>query len=349
MSEYSRIFDGWLTRYKVNRPLNKYELSNRLKVLDAINLPPADKGAVKLNSVFIEYVDRYFVWRGWAAAGGVVLGGVFLYMTSRLALSIYTPPINESVAPLKFVVASWIFTMIFGLMCSGAFFCLGRKDFFCYTHYPIRFNRKNRKVYIFQHNGPGGVIDVDWEKSYWIVGKIRDGWHSSYDLRCHILDNDGLIRHTFSVGGESSCRAEILQHWEMIRRYMEESPAALPFPPLHLFTSTEPTLLNCFLIQVGAVSGFNGLKSLPYLVFGSIWAFFRWISQKTCRTPRWPAEVEAVCQIAEDDPYRLPEPRQTAERDGLTEEEFLQEIDYIRSAKEAALAYEQANPVPSGP
>ncbi|WP_157395899.1 DUF6708 domain-containing protein [Pseudomonas weihenstephanensis] len=164
MSEYSRIFDGWLTRYKVNRPLNKYELSNRLKVLDAIKLPPADKGAVKLNGVFIEYVDRYFVWRGWAAAGGVVLGGVFLYMTSRLALSIYTPPINESVAPLKFVVASWIFTMIFGLMCSGVFFCLGRKDFFCYTHYPIRFNRKTRKVYIFQHNGPGGVIDIDWEK-----------------------------------------------------------------------------------------------------------------------------------------------------------------------------------------
>ena len=349
MSEYSRIFDGWLIPHKLNRPLNKYELNNRIEVGNPIKLSPMDKGMLRVNSCFIEYVDRYFFWRGWAAMGFVMLACFSLYFTFLFGFNIYNPPSNGAPISPGRIWSGWFATILFVVIFLAVSLIFGRKDFFCYTHYPIRFNRKNRKIYIFQHNGPGGVIDTDWEKSYWIVGKIRDGWHSSYDLRCHILDNDGLIRHTFSVGGESSCRAEILQHWEMIRRYMEESPAALPFPPLHLFTSTEPTLLNCFLIQVGAVSGFNGLKSLPYLVFGSIWAFFRWISQKTCRTPRWPAEVEAVCQIAEDDPYRLPEPRQTAERDGLTEEEFLQEIDYIRSAKEAALAYEQANPVPSGP
>ena len=348
MSEYSRIFDGWLTRYKLNRLLNKYELENRLELDEAITTPSIDKGVTKLNGSFAEYVDRYFFWRGWAAMSCVVPAAICLYFALQMGLLIYTP-IDGELPSGELFFAGWIVTVLIGLLIIGLCVFAIKKDFFCYTHYPIRFNRKNRKVYIFQHNGPGGVIDIDWEKSYWIVGKIRDGWHSSYDLRCHILDNDGLIRHTFSVGGESSYRAEILQHWEMIRRYMEESPAALPFPPLHLYTCTEPTLWNCFLIQVGAVSGLDGLKSLPFLIFGSIWAFFRWISQKTCRTPRWPAEVEAVCQIAEDDPYRLPEPRQTAERDGLTEEEFLQEIDYIRSAKEAALAYEQANPVPSGP
>ena len=348
MSEYSRIFDGWLTRYKVNRPLNKYELSSDLKVLDAINLPPIDKGVVKMNGSYMEYVDRYFVWRGWAAMGCIVIAAVCLYFVLLFGLTIYSP-IAGRVPSSEQVFDGWFATVLFSLFVIWLCIFAIKKDFFCYTHYPIRFNRKNRKIYIFQHNGPGGVIDIDWEKSYWIVGKIRDGWHSSYDLRCHILDNDGLIRHTFSVGGESSYRAEILQHWEMIRRYMEESPAALPFPPLHLFTSTEPTLLNCFLIQVGAVSGFNGLKSLPYLVFGSIWAFFRWISQKTCRTPRWPAEVEAVCQIAEDDPYRLPEPRRVGEPGEMSEEDFRQEADYTRSAKKAALAYEQANPVPSGP
>ena len=349
MSEYSRIFDGWLTRYKVNRPLNKYELTYRLKALDAISLPPVDKGAVKMNGGFIEYVDRYFFWRGWAAMGFLMVGGVLLYFTLSFGLTIYTPPTGRVTVSREHIAFGWFATLLPGLVFACLCTYALRKDFFCYTHYPIRFNRKTRKVYIFQHNGPGGVIDTDWEKSYWIVGKIRDGSRSSYDLRCHILDNDGLIRHTFSVGGESSYRAETLQHWEMIRRYMEESPAALPFPPLHLFTSTEPTLLNCFLIQVGAVSGFNGLKSLPYLVFGSIWAFFRWISQKTCRTPRWPAEVEAVCQIAEDDPYRLPEPRRVGEPGEMSEEDFRQEADYTRSAKKAALAYEQANPVPSGP
>ena len=60
MSEYSRLFDGWLTRYKLNRPLNKYELANRLNIEKPIDLPPLDKGIIKLNSNFIEYVDRYF-------------------------------------------------------------------------------------------------------------------------------------------------------------------------------------------------------------------------------------------------------------------------------------------------
>ena len=348
MSEYSRMFDGWLTRYKVNRPLNKYELSSDLKVLDAMNLPPVDKGVVKMNGSYMEYVDRYFVWRGWAAMGCIVIAAVCLYFVLLFGLTIYSP-VAGRVPSSEQIFDGWFATVLFSLFVIWLCVFAIKKDFFCYTHYPIRFNRKNRKVYIFQHNGPGGVIDIDWEKSYWIVGKIRDGWHSSYDLRCHILDNDGLIRHTFSVGGESSYRAEILQHWEMIRRYMEESPAALPFPPLHLYTCTESTLWNCFLIQVGAVSGLDGLKSLPFLIFGSIWAFFRWISQKTCRTPRWPAEVEAVCQVAEDDPYRLPEPRRVGEPGEMSEEDFRQEADYTRSAKKAALAYEQANPVPSGP
>lgn len=86
MSEYSRIFDGWLTRYKVNRPLNKYELTYRLKALDAISLPPVDKGAVKMNGGFIEYVDRYFFWRGWAAMGFLMVGGCCYILHCRLDL-----------------------------------------------------------------------------------------------------------------------------------------------------------------------------------------------------------------------------------------------------------------------
>lgn len=345
MSEYSRMFDGWLTRYKLNRPLNKYELNNRLELGHPIKLPPMDKGVLRVNSSFIEYVDRYFAWRGWAAMGFAMVGGVLLYFALLFGLTIYVPPSNGAGITTAHIMFGWYATALYASMFVGVCYLLGRKDFFRYTHYPIRFNRKIRKVYIFQYNGPGGVLDVDWESAYWFVGKIRDGRRLSYDLRCHILDDAGIIRHTFSVGSSCEYRAEVLQHWEMIRRYMEESPAALPFPPLHLSINTESTLWNCFVIQAGAV---NGLKSLPLMVYGSIWAFFRWISQKTCRAPLWPAEIEAACQISEDDPYRQPEPWRMAEIHGVTDEDARKSIEYTQQAHAAAQDYEQANPVPPG-
>ena len=60
MRKRSLIYDGWLTRYKVNRVLDDYEVQNRISRRTAIKLPPIDKGLVKINSVFVECVDRYF-------------------------------------------------------------------------------------------------------------------------------------------------------------------------------------------------------------------------------------------------------------------------------------------------
>lgn len=72
------------------------------------------------------------------------------------------------------------------------------------------------------------------------------------------------------------------------------------------------------------------------------WAFFRWISQITCRRPRWPDEVEAECQIPIDDPYRLAEPASSGEVVGLDEVAEAALFEYRQKAEAAALAYEAA-------
>jgi hypothetical protein len=231
-------------------------------------------------------------------------------------------------------------TIIFGLGLIVILKFLLIKDFLSYTHYPIRFNRITRKVYVFRHNGPSGVVTLEWDKAYWFIGRSQSGSSSTYDLRCHVLDYDGIIRFTFAVGHFADTRAEILQHWEMIRRYMEESPDRLPFPPLAIVTSTEPTWRNCMTIQVGGMSG----HSAVFMLMTVPWAFFRWISQKTCRRPVWPAEVEAVCQIPLDDPYRIPEPISSGEAITAGEEGNRALLEYRERARTAALAYELGNP-----
>ena len=64
MSKYTRAYDGWLTRYKINRPLSKSEFEGRLDVKDSVSLPPIDSGLIKINSVFVECIERWFFQRG---------------------------------------------------------------------------------------------------------------------------------------------------------------------------------------------------------------------------------------------------------------------------------------------
>lgn len=343
MRKRSLIYDGWLTPYKINRVLIGCEKHSRLDRKVALNILPLDKGLVRINSVFIECVDRYFFLRGWAAMGGIPLVGVCLFFMNFFGGELYSVAFEGVIrtgSQVKFAVG---FLMVLSVLFTLVLLFLLMKDFFCYTFYPIRFNRLNRKIYIFMDNHKGGVLTLDWDKVYWFVGRSRDGGHFIYDLRGHVLDDEKVVRYTFAVGHYGETQAEILQHWEMIRLYMEESPAALPYPPLALSLSTQPTLRNCLLIQMGWL---NAGQSPALFVLSMVWGFFRWLSLSTCRQPRWPADVEAACQIPANDPYQRIEPQRTGELLHFGEAEERRQSEYIREARAAAEAYENAHPKP---
>jgi hypothetical protein len=330
---YIRAYDGWLTNYRVNRRIEDSEATSRLDVKEGVNLRLRDKGLLKVNSVFIEYVDQHFFSRGWAAMGGVPIAGVLLYFSLLFAFTASGPLANGKPPSQAMLVAVWtaVFVLTSGFL--GVIFLLLRKDFFCYTHYPVRFNRHNRKIYVFKHNGPDGVQELNWDEGFWFVG-YNDA-DRDYDIRCHVVDSDGIIRHTFGVARSSETETEALQHWEMIRRYMEEPLSTLPFPPLRLYLTTTPTWRNCFIIQVGSMGGIS-----KYMLLSLPWAFFRWISQKTCRHPNWPDWVEVDCQIPPEDPFRLSEPVIAGESIPCDEESLLKEREYQYQAIAEATAME---------
>ena len=339
MSKDTRVFEGWLTRYKINRPLSEPELEGRLDVRMPIHLPPMDSGLIKINSVFVECIERWFFQRGWGAMWGLTIGGVGLSFTLVFGLDIYKPSLNGAVS-FERILAGWYATVMFFLATAVAYVLLVAKDFFCYTHYPIRFNRINRKVYLFRHNKKNGVMTLDWDKVHWCVGRGRDVGNYIYELRGHVLDDDGIVRYTFAVGQYRESHVEILQHWEALRLYMEESPAALPYPPLRLSLSTRPTFKNCMLIMMGSL-GAN--QSAAVFILSVLWGFFRWLALNTCREPRWPIEVEAECQIQTNDPYQQIEPLTVGEYPDFDEEDKRQQDEYVAFARTAAAAYEEAH------
>ena len=192
-------------------------------------------------------------------------------------------------------------------------------DLFQYTYSPVRFNRKTRKVYFFQSNKPGGVVAVPWgdEKVFFHIGKIPGGLNFVI-LRCHLLDDEGLITHTFTVGHRWGHENAIREEWALIRRYMEEGPEKAfdnEFDRV-ITLSTWPTWRNCYLMACLAMGRdlirMVYIRYLLFPIYGLI-TLCRYLALLTCQEPVFPPEVEAECAIAPNDPYNLPEPEYMAE------------------------------------
>ncbi len=160
----------------------------------------------------------------------------------------------------RFVVG-WIVTLSSGLAAFSYWMLLG-KDVFGYQYFPIRFNRKTRRVHVFT-GGRHTARSASWDEVRFIIGcgapPGADDKGTTYDLRGHLMQGDQVI-YTFAVGSDSGPNpGPTLAHWEMIRRYMEGGLDALPFPPLQLYTSTTPSLRNAVIIHVSSAGAGLGL------------------------------------------------------------------------------------------
>jgi len=290
-------FAGWLAqRYRVNRPLSDAERNADVRNFDGMVKDPIDQGIIALNPTFIEYVDRHFHYRGWGAMWGLLVIALAVAFAVAMAMSPTVTPQGFPRPPTtgeRFVVG-WIVTLSSGLAAFSYWMLLG-KDVFRYQYYPIRFNRKTRRVHVFT-GGRHTARSASWDEVRFIIGcgapPGADDKGTTYDLRGHLMQGDQVI-YTFAVGSDSGPNpGPTLAHWEMIRRYMEGGMDALPFPPLHLYTSTTPSLRNAVIIHVSSAGAGLGLLFLPITL---PWAMFRYLSMKLCRRPAWPRAVEDDC------------------------------------------------------
>lgn len=294
------MYSGWIYKFKINRLIAENEQREGLQRKRNDRIEASDRGSLtRFNSTYVEFIDRCFSLRG---SMGILIGvAAFLAMigfSGFFFFNIFT----------DFSQGHWfalLFLSVFGLTCSlvPALLAL-RKEFFTYTHYPIRYNRKTRKVYVFRHNGPGGVLVVPWEEGYFHRGHGMSD-KSLLDVRCHVMDGY-TVKDTFATGHSYGDVAPVDELWEFIYRYMEEGPKTVK-PPFVSMTAS-PTWRNCWrmsFIRIGAASPIAQAILLP--IEGPL-VVLRWLVFKTCKTPVWPPEVVADCQIAENDPYHLPEP-----------------------------------------
>ncbi|RQS18309.1 DUF6708 domain-containing protein [Burkholderia sp. Bp8998] len=281
-------------KYRVNRKLTSEERSNQFNKKKRVDITPFyNISVVEMNSTYLECVDRWFIYRGMMAAFcliGMVIPvlAFFIPLLSRVDVGLTALSIFLGVWVPYWIFVAWMLS----------------KEAFSWTHFPIRFNCKNRMVYVFRRNGT--VLEAKWGDVFFTLGRCeRMVGRQNWDIRGHILDKDGeTVRETFALPGDTMLVDQLKHSWEFIRRYMEEGPASVYRDVYWCHDIAERREKY----RVGLRYMFFSLNGQPIGQILLSPVFFvaslgRWFAMRTSKIPVWPAEIEAACQVDPFDPY----------------------------------------------
>lgn len=296
-------YTGLTGKYPVNRELTEQEREGRLRQKERLQIEPTHQlTIIKLNSTYLELVDKYFSWKGFmtlfAFVAFLIVGGVSAYGTHTVTQDAINWNDPQDQPP-------WIYALILLLMSLfsvWAFVKVLRKESFAYTHYPARFNRQTRMVHVFRLDGT--VLSACWDSLFFCLGSLRQG---NREIQGHVLSDDGLtVKETFSLGlwGGRGDEEVLKRHWEFIRRYMEDGPEdAYQRTKICLPIADRREKVSFGFHRMFAEGTGNLFTLLIAAVFGIAIMPGRWFAMQTSKIPQWPAEIEAINRIEPGDPF----------------------------------------------
>ncbi|WP_213778180.1 DUF6708 domain-containing protein [Caballeronia sp. dw_276] len=263
-----------------------------------------------MNSTYLELVDGIYANRGMMSAVGIFSIGMISYaVVGILYMVIFHNYLNpdwdrqdqtEMLLSVGFVIAV-SFLFIVGLVAFNR--TIG--EWFRYMHYPMRFNRRNRMVYVFR--GDDTVLEAPWDDVYFTLRVNSQAFGVRTLGICGlVLKDPKTVKEMFVFGYASSSRDYCLRHWEYIRRYMEEGPQAVIDAPGFRYclpiADKRETLYQGW-IALSSRDAWNPALKWLMLTFHVLFFIGRLVCRVTSKVPLWPADVEAACRIAPDDPY----------------------------------------------
>ncbi|MGY0634591.1 DUF6708 domain-containing protein [Luteimonas sp. A478] len=304
-------YTGLIKKFAVNRPLNNQDRNFHLDQDRRLDVKPyPDLMVIKLNSTYVEVVDKYFQGKGFLSL--MVLA--FSIMVFVFGGAVFSTVVDEIVqiepdqAHINFGVGMGGASILFGI---GVIW-FGRVEWRGYTHYPIRLNYKTQMVHVFRKDG--SVLSVPWADLYFTLDydfSYFRFWH----IHGHVLAEDReTVLETFALGMSGDVSAGGLRllhaHWEFFRRYMAEGPESVAGYVRHAmpvdgkresFRSGYEVIMSELRYDHPVADMFRAI----------LWPFFflqslvRWVVMRTSRMPRWPAEIEDVNKVSPDDPYSI--------------------------------------------
>jgi len=297
-------FQGMTGPYPVNRYITDQEKADKLEVKIQKNTEPRHQlFVIKINSTYLECVDKFFGWKGFVSL--VSLTALIIMATTLIAAEamILIDIINGENVSSNILYMTLIFFACGSAVALGAWML--SKESFRLTHFPIRFNRKNRMVYAFRLNGT--VLSASWDELFFTLGRAPKGTGSGcWEVRAHVLAADKkTVLETFALPYFTDRHHDQLySQWEFVRQYMEQGPGHLIGQVEHLMkvANRRESFWDGFhrlLAEFGSAPWLAVIMTPLMFVIAIGRQFAKWTSE----IPVWPKEIEAVCAVAPDDPY----------------------------------------------
>ena len=271
--------------------------------------PHACDRVIRMNSTYLEMVDGGYKGRGAISATGLVILCIelwFIFSIWGLAVSRLLDSHRNHEQAMPMFSALFLMTTICLLPAIGiTWLSRSTGEWFRYTHYPIRFNRKRRTVHVFR--GDGTVLEGSWDKIYFTLHESKKvGGMTWLGISGLVLKDPQTVEEQFTFGYSSTSIGNCQRHWEFVRRYMQHGPQAVMHAEgitycLPIADKKEtPYQAWIELLSTMGTSTVLRIVMMPFLV-----AFFigRMFANATSKVPLWPADVEAACLIDANDPY----------------------------------------------
>ncbi|WP_251978499.1 DUF6708 domain-containing protein [Salinicola avicenniae] len=262
---------------------------------------------IKTNSVFIEAVDPGNRLRGVPSFFGLIGGVPFLLGLFALLYILSSHSEKLPIFVIVLAILTLITSFVFVLPITSS---LVSRELFRKTHYPIRFNRRDRKVYAWSQDM--GIVTMNWNdiqfySSQATKSQDRRGM-SREEIRGYVRDSNGnMLYHLvfFKYEGLKGMKG-VLEIWELVRRYMEEPDGHIQAYQVDQRLLDLDGKRESFIHSLIQATQVMADSRAIQLIFAPMvmWAGTgRLIAKWTCRVPHWPAWVEEKCQVAPDDPY----------------------------------------------
>ena len=304
---YNTIGQPYKKEYEVHRLYQQqnYELPLR-----------PQRTVVQFNSTSMELVDR---WE--SEKGSLVVTYTLGLLLGLFGLGVCTLIFFKELFDHGFNWAIVAFFILIVILIAGVW--LGIKilsrELFTYTYFPVRFNRKNGKVYVIGANKQ--VETYDWNK---LKIHMQNDINAPWDVRCCDVDNAGIIQRTFSLPFRHTSPNEFLKHhFAFVNAYMNSktdkdikqvADSIRHVFPIHrrkeiLQESIERSRFEYHSRWKDMEYPETSLKiDLHYLASTPFWLLKllgRRLAVLTCTTPHFPFEIEAECDINPNDKFDL--------------------------------------------
>ena len=261
---------------------------------------------IRMNSTYLECVDRLFEERGMATAVGIICMGMILWLVGGMTLLVIDGWSDLSpdgkIEDALFIVVVFAMAIIPTMMV----YWLLKQECFHYTHYPIRFNRKTRQVYMFRLDGT--VMRADWDTLYFTIDTQSYGRRRVAALI--LAEDQKTVLEFFDMPfvTDKSDHERMYSFYEFVRRYMDEDETQVA--ELAKQIDYAPNIVNkrqsffggAHYMDVMFTGRYLHLRIGYYLTMLPFYIVGRWVAMHTCKIPRWPEDVEQECQFEPDDP-----------------------------------------------